>query len=316
MATNNQQQSSSGRSTPLSVTSPAARRPKCARCRNHGMISWLKGHKRHCKFRDCFCAKCNLIAERQRIMAQQVALKRQQAQEDARAISLQEFVTGKALPDSYLPPGPIFGLVVTDPKPKRVEPPTSASTSPVPSDPSSQNNTNGRVSVTPNKRPHSPTMLSGAPLSKRTSTLNDPMGLDALPSQTRPKSNSNSIISNSSSNNSHQPINANFSSASNSQHQNYSAAFITASQMFASQFARMASLKQSSQADCNNFLMMHSQPTAQASTAGKPSVSVSLADFGLGSHPNNLNDRYLANTRHPNQPVERSGQEFVWRPFL
>lgn len=52
----------------------AERRPNCQRCAQHSVLARLKGHKRCCPFRDCPCAKCQVVQERQKLMADQVMI--------------------------------------------------------------------------------------------------------------------------------------------------------------------------------------------------------------------------------------------------
>lgn len=64
------------RNTETSVVSP-----KCARCKNHGFICPLKGHKGLCKWKNCTCPNCSLIIERQKIMAAEQSVLKEMAKQ-------------------------------------------------------------------------------------------------------------------------------------------------------------------------------------------------------------------------------------------
>lgn len=57
---------------------PSGRAPKCRRCRNHNVLSDLRGHKHQCRFKDCMCSKCVIVTDGQKQTAVRIALYRQQ----------------------------------------------------------------------------------------------------------------------------------------------------------------------------------------------------------------------------------------------
>lgn len=55
---------------------------KCpSRAKITNVFFFIAGHKRYCRWKECTCPHCLLVVERQKIMAQQVALRRQQSSE-------------------------------------------------------------------------------------------------------------------------------------------------------------------------------------------------------------------------------------------
>lgn len=58
------------------------RNPYCSRCRNHGKSAQVKGHKRHCEYRECQCEGCKLVECRQIVSAAQIKRRRYQKQDE------------------------------------------------------------------------------------------------------------------------------------------------------------------------------------------------------------------------------------------
>ncbi|XP_039977848.1 doublesex- and mab-3-related transcription factor 1-like [Xiphias gladius] len=64
----------------MAAAAEEPRRPKCTRCRHHGIIVPQKGHMKSCPFLKCDCWKCYLITQRTRITALQRNLKKAQSE--------------------------------------------------------------------------------------------------------------------------------------------------------------------------------------------------------------------------------------------
>ncbi|CAG9807665.1 unnamed protein product [Chironomus riparius] len=60
----------------MMVNARIRREQVCARCRNHGMASALKGHKKFCSFLNCDCVKCRETKIRQKFIAREIAFHR------------------------------------------------------------------------------------------------------------------------------------------------------------------------------------------------------------------------------------------------
>ncbi|XP_022111791.1 doublesex and mab-3 related transcription factor 1-like [Acanthaster planci] len=94
-------------------SSQKRRGPHCARCRSHGVLVPLKGHKKFCNWKNCKCANCQLVMMRRKLMARMIALHRQQ---DLEAFALQQTGTVPtcSLPGDEVPDPTIKNLGSTN----------------------------------------------------------------------------------------------------------------------------------------------------------------------------------------------------------
>ncbi|KAL5249306.1 hypothetical protein ACHWQZ_G018236 [Mnemiopsis leidyi] len=61
------------------------KRPKCAKCRNHGLMVLRLGHKGCCQYDDCDCELCKQTKTRNDAMAKTMANERRRKKESGRA---------------------------------------------------------------------------------------------------------------------------------------------------------------------------------------------------------------------------------------
>jgi hypothetical protein len=80
---------------------PKPREPKCAKCRNHGLIVLKKNHKGRCRFEQCHCPKCRIIDERREVLKEQVRIRREFDQKEKALIDQTINVSGV---ETHLPP--------------------------------------------------------------------------------------------------------------------------------------------------------------------------------------------------------------------
>jgi len=102
-----------------STTAMTSRNPSCALCKNHGINSALKGHKRYCNFSGCPCHPCRVTRKKQKLNASQVSSRRAQQQDKELGVSYRSSIPTQNLSGSSTPrpfDSPIPSIMSTEPR--------------------------------------------------------------------------------------------------------------------------------------------------------------------------------------------------------